>query len=958
MKRNCFARSLFLLLPASIPFLCYPSPFESHHETEETPLPQSKTIVDKIDQISDFEARFELARLLSYSDNTIDEALTYYLPLFSKHPEDTDLALEISRLSIRKQNYQGALSFLYPAIEKEPAYAALYLEASRAERELGHVKRSEDLILKGLSLTEKKEPYLLDYADTLMLAGSFYKAKAIYEELLQLDPSSLDLSLKLGWNLVSSQRYEEAEGLYQRLSLALPDNHKVLEALAALKMVEKNFCAALTYIDLLLDLSPSDPSYRFLKADALYQNQDYCQALQLFESLLVLEGAEGARASIGVGKASLRLNGVLGFGEQAKEAFEEAYRRDPSSIEAQYYRAGNVATTPCFIQNIIDEATNPESLMKWAQVYAENGTNGIVGFQEAALSLDPEYYPAQIGLAFAFGEQYRYDEAIEHYLSILDIYPETSKILLSIARVLSWGKQYESSFEWYDRLVSLQPDDPVPWREKARAAYWGYDFKLSMKTYEALLNEKVDRMFLTALENTRSFSRSDFLAKGAALLSESIAYGSIYSGYQKFEKYFRENECEIEVFERGEIEDLLAYYLSDYLIQKSIVLESHAKRLDWQNFPLHALPVYGELAAFSPGNEEGLYGFAQDYCSLGLCNRSRDLYYHILNLDPNHNLVQMALQRNLLKENWLVQSNYSYWKERGLGQFAQSQIARHRFDEVAEWSPSCNFHLRLSQNAWIEFPYLNHNKYYPAEGQTIEVDKQLNSYIKGSAGAAYKNYFNAFPSRSTGFATVWFDCNDYFNLGIGYERRNEIYNLFSLKQGTQSNVYWGGITSTLTHYWEMKATYWHLDYNDSNNMDHVEVQTSYTFTDDPNVFKLILQGSYRNTAHLTEYIVTPKTGKVKDVIHPYWTPQDYYSNSITLEYRRNFAFFNYCEGPSHYLDIQITAEEDSTRNPSLQLAMEWRRDFMRHWGFSVKGMIHQSKLWNAEGAWVNVYYRF
>lgn len=932
-------------------FILHYSPVSDAHSAQKETLPTESTIVPPSEQIDDDHARLELARVLSYHERSLDESLEQYLILIRKHPHSSDLALEISRVLIRLKKFEQALTFLYPAIEEHPQNTDLLLEASHAERALGHAKQSQTLIVKAIALAEKPAPFLLDYAETLMFVGSFYKAEEIYKNALKDDPHSLDLYLKWAWNLVSSQRYEEAEGLYRELLWSHRNHPKILEALVTLKMIEKDFCEALKFIDALLSLYPNAPSYILLRANALFSKECYNEALAEFENLANFPKYE-LQSWIGMGRTYRR----LAENDKAQIYFQKAYDRYPDSIEAQFYLAGEEVDCPEFIQQVIERTTKPDDLEKWANVYAENGMAGILEFQAAALRIDPNYYPAQIGLADALGTKYRYDEAIEHYLSLLESFPDASKLTMAIARVLSWGKQYHCSFEWYDRLIALNPEDPVPRREKARVAYWGYFFDYSMAIYQELLAPPVDKLLLETLQEKNQCLNSAILDEGMNLIIQALAEDSIYTGYENFASFFKERAAEMEPYVRLQVDWILIQYLSDYRIQKSIFLESYAKRQDWQNYYMHALPIYNELVSFSPGNEEALYSYAQDYCSLGLCKCSRRLYYHILNIDPNHSLVKMALQRNLMKENWLVQSNYLYWKERGSGQFSQSQIARHEFDQIAEWSPSCDLHLRFIQNTWIENPFFN-DKYYPAEGQTIEVDHQFNAFIKGSAGGTRKNYFQRFPSRYTCFSTLWFNCYDYFNFGIGFERRNEIYNYFSLKEAIQAKVYWGSITSNLTHYWTMGATYRHLEYNDKNTMEHVEVLTTYTFSDDPNIFKIILQGSYRNTAHITQTF-SNSSGQLVWVIHPYWTPKHYYSNSITLEYRHNFAFFNYCEAPLHYLDIKITGEDDTARNPSLQLSFEWRRDFFCHWGFEIKGMIHQSRLWNAEGAWVTAYYRF
>ncbi len=970
MEKNTL---VFLLCQTGISFSLFALPEGQAHsnvnlETAVQGDNRLKTIVPLEEQIDEDHARLELAKLLSYNDQHLNESLENYFILLNKFPHEIEFQLAIGKIFIRKKEFKKALSILYQAIQDHPLDPDLLLEASRAERGLGHAEKSEKLILKAINVLPStavsrfntKLPFLLDYAETLMLIGSFYQAEDIYKEAIEHQDSQ-DLSMKLAWAYVSSGRYSEAEGIYRKLLWQHPNSASTIEALANLKIIQKDFCLALEWVEQLLSLYPYKPSYNLLRGQILFKNEDYLEAVEQLQFILettvsrfIIENKDAAfQALILLGRTYKK----LGDESAASEAFQQAYAMNlqsvPQSIELQFYLAGEEVNCSEFLNRIIAEATQPENLQAWSTVFSENGMGGIVEFHEKALILDPDYYPAQISLGDALSSQYRYDEAVDQYLSLLKQFPNASKLLMSIARVYSWSKEYRCSFEWYDTLIELNPVDPVPRIEKARVAYWGYYFDLSMATYQTLLRPPVDQLLYDSLKE----SENPFICAGLELMTEALACGSIYSGYEAFAQFFQQNMCEFNSWEKHKIEWTLIEFLSDYLIQKGVFLEKEAKRLDWKNNYFHALPIYRSLADFSPGNEEGLYSYAQDFCSLGLCRCSRAMYDRILNIDPNHNLVKMALQRNLMKENWLLQSNYTYWKERGLGQFSQSQIARHRFDQIAQWSPACNFHLRFIQNEYLERPFITHGGMYRAEGQTLEVDKQINPYIKGAASATYKTYFNRFPSRYTGFANLWFNCYDYFNLGIGYERQNEIYNYFSLKEAIQSKNYWASITSNLTHYWNMGMTYWHSDYNDKNTMKHIEVLTSYTFTDDPNVFKIILQGSYRNTTHLTKIITNP-SGQITNVIHPYWTPQDYYSNSITLEYRHNFAFFNYCEGPSHYLDLQLTGEEDTARNPSLQLTFEWRRDFFCHWGFSVKGMIHQSRLWNAEGAWVNAYYQF
>ncbi len=913
---------------------------------------KNQSIISLKDQISDDDAMHELAKILARHEKSLDEALELYLILLEKKPHDPDLVVEASRIYIQQKKYQEALVLLYPTLNDYPENVDLLVEAARAEHGLQHPKQSQVLLLRALALTKKPKPILLDYASNLMLIGSFYQAEKIYREALEAEPDSLDLTLNIAWTLASAQRYEEAEGIYRKLLLKDPCQTKVLEALVTLKEFERDFDAALDFIEILLLLKPQDPSYLLLKANLLYRNESYLEALQVFD-LLIDDSKLSTQAFIGKGIVYRK----LGKCEESNENFQKAYESDPSSIKVQFYAARQDVLSNNFIQQVIEKTSDLKKLEEWANVYSENGMSSISAFYEAILKIDSDYFPARVGLASALSANYRFDEALNIYLSILEDFPENSKILLEVARVHSWAKNYECSIKWYNHLIALNPEDPVPRREKARVAYWAKWIDESLKTYQEVLYPSVDKLLMNALRAFRSDDCNEYpLSNSLEPIFQLAENGSIYKGYEIFSSQFKDISNELNCEELSQIESILIDYLPLYRIQKSFYLESYTKALDWQGYSLHALPIYRQLINFSPGNEEALFGYGQDYCNLGLCKCSRRIYEHILHIDPNHNMVRMAWERTLLKEHPLIQANYTYWRERGTGQFSQSQITRQQFDEMVQWSPSCDWNFRFIQREWLEYPFFK-EKYYPAEGQSIEVDHIFNAYVKGSASATRKNYFHRFPSRYTCLATLWFNLYDYANLGIGFERRDEIYNFFTLKQGIQASVYWLTIKAN-SHSWETATTYRHYDYNDANTLDHINLLIAYTFIDDPTLFRIILNANWRNTAHLTKFVIDPTTGDIINVIHPYWTPQNYYMGSVTLHFRYNYAYFIYCEAPQRYLDVKVSAIDDTAQNPSGQLTFEWKHEFMYHLGFQVVGYIQRGRLWNADGFWAQAYYRF
>jgi tetratricopeptide (TPR) repeat protein len=694
-------------------------------------------------------------------------------------------------------------------------------------------------------------------------------------------PRKIKLLLRLGGLLAASQRYQEAEILYQNYLAQGMVDARILSALAQIKMQSKDFYAALEILDQLLLLAPQRPSYRLLQADSLYLAEDYDGALQAY-ALLPTTHKYAAKAWVGRGKCALKLNRQ----QEAKCAFSAALQVDPNNVSAQYYLAAlegrDVVSLPL-------EGLQSADYEEWATLYVEKGrSKAAKQLFERILASDPAYFPARMGLAEVLSGQEHFAAALAIYFDLLSTFPLNGKIMLAIARVYSWAKNYQLSLEWYDVLIALQPGDPVPRLEKARVAMWGKLAAKGLAAYDQLL--------------TTTFS--------------SLAQ-----------------------------------------LQTEVALERNEKLLTWDKRYRRALPLFQTLTRAYPGNQEALYDYGQAYCSIGRCDLASSIYRHLLAISPNHKIVKMAQRRNEIRTHPKLGLGLTYWRELGSGTFSQSQIARYQADFIIEQPLSCTSCVRFIQRQWVENPFYN-NKFYAAEGQTLEAETLINSYFAGNAGATYKNYFGEFKSRITAHLQLSVHVNDIWQLGFGIARENEVCNYFSMKQAIQYTACSLKVAADISRYCNVEGCYWHLDYNDRNTLQHANLMAQYAFSDTPNVFKVILTGDYYNTKYLTIPIFVGTSTQPIDVIHPYWTPQHYYSGMITLQWRHDYRPIEFCEAPERYLDVKVIAGDDSVDNPSIELSVGWKHEFARHWGVELKGLIHRSKQWNAEGAWASLSYRF
>lgn len=829
-------------------------------------------------------------------------------------------------------------------------------EARRAlaevEAMLGHAEKCRDLYARVLAEAGNPEHVLLQFADRMNTWGDFYQAEEIYRGHLRHSPQDERVWLKLASLLRSCERHEEAEGIYRRLILESSKNEAALLGLARVKRLQWQLDEAGRYTERLLEIRPRDPEGLLLKAEIALLGNRREQAFEVY-SRLGADSSHMVPALLGMGKVRLE----QGDPQKAGVFFELARDLDPESVEARFYCTGpERRETDDFLETLLEEgAESPATLARWAQLYASQGRNkAAVRCYEASLEQDPEYFPSQIGLAETLAVDHQYDRALRAFEGPATTFAKNRKILMGRARTLAWAQRYEESLALYDRIHTLSPSDPVPLREKARTAAWGKRMDAALQTYELLLAPPVDQRLASAVTSTAVESKNEPLRKEASILEDRAEKGSVYQGYEVFSQAFQALKADLPSRTRKRIEQELIRLLPAYNIQKGASLEKQAKHLAWDLRFSRALQAYEELTGFAPGNPEALLDLAQVQCVLGLCNREEQTYQSLLEMDPQHNLVRKAMKRLEIQQSPSLTPRYSLWNESGRDRL--SAMERHRVDMALEVPVDCRFNMRVIGHHWIERPGYARES-FAADGFTLAADATLNPWLEGEVAWTRKDYRDqGLDTRNTGHARLWANLRDAAKVGVGYERTDELYNLFGLEQGIQADAWWLGISSHITRKLELRGKARYLSYNDHNTGRHYLLEAGYALTDHPRLFKVAGFVEHRDTEKQNAYHYQGE--ELVNITHPYWTPEDYYTGGIRLEWRHDLSEILLCRSKTHEYNLELTLATDTEHNPSVQLAGGWHWDFLDEWALEVQGLIHRSDLWDAEGLWANISYRF
>lgn len=835
---------------------------------------------------------------------------------------DFEARLNLARAySYQKKFQRQALEQYKILLRQEPADPILLFETGRTYQALKQYEEALNFFYSTLELKPNSKKVLLATAQTEAALGRAVKSNQFMQKILSLndqDSSASKYLVSYADLMMMWGDFYKAEEIYRHALAQKPHSLKLALNLAWTLTSEQRYDEAEKLYRKLLAIHPNHP--KILKALIELKNlaKNFDSALIYLEQLLAFHPKP---AYFLIKAHTLYLKGSY---EQALPLYLAALKLCPvkNAIQAylglakSYFKLNWLEESALMFNKIL--GLNPENISAqyYATVLAGENTlclNAVIKGSNSIKNLEE--------LAAVYLENGQSEVPKNLYQTITEIDSEYFPAQMNLAEMLAINFEFEAALAIYMGLLENFPDNSKIMLSIARVHAWAKEYDTSLLWFDALLALN-PRNPVVLLEKAR-----------VAIWGKQFDFSmTIYDQL-------------LSLAEELEIETL----------QETAGLEKEEKKLSWHKRYRHTFPVLEELIELMPGNEEALYDEAQNYCSIGRCDFARKIYQHILYIDANHNLVKLALERNLIHLNRALQGHFAYWRELGSGSFSQSQIARYYLNASVEQPLSCSSRVRFIQDQYVENTFYD-RKYHPAEGQTIEGECLFNNYVSGSAGATYKNYFGQFKSQYTGRIQLNVNGHDFYDVTLGINRENEVSNFFSIKQGIQYVASCITVSSNLSKFWYIEGSFKHLDFNDGNWREHCMLMTSYAFTDTPNVYKIILKGNYLNTEHQTINIfVGPQ---LVDVIHPYWTPDKYFEGSITFQWRHDYRFFEYCEAPQRYLDVKITAGQDNTHNPSIELVVEWKHEFERHWGIEFKGLIHRSPLWNAEGAWASLSYRF
>ena len=527
-------RLLPFLVAALLPTLWFLAPCDA----------LARSLVPEQEAISTYEARHLLARLYSYSEDTLALSETEYRRLLRQRPDDPETSLELAEVLVRLGR-QGEADAIFRTLDADdPRVAAGLGDALFAS---GQMAGAADAYERALKAGSERQDLTLRLARSLSWSGQGGKALPYLAGLYADDPGNVDVALLYAGALTQAGDRVRARNVLDRLAAAAPGNADLLFALAdqeaalghiraarefSLKALQSDespetglraaqnmnqwgaFHRAAALRRDALEKAGPDRKAELALAETLANGQRYEEAEGVLRKLLLADPADRearlllaeikvrekdgtevlavlqplADRSGDAEAASLRARGLdlLGRYDEAADVWARMDSKTPGSLIEQgrmLLRNGETeAAGNAFAEAVRLDSLDPASLYHAALVKPDTNFAQLVR-DVAAAETDPAVLTRWAEL---FSRDGRYAAAITCLETALKRDPEYFPARMALAENLAYDRRYDESLAMLQRLEADFPDSSKIALTRARVLAWSRRYDEAIAKYEAL----------------------------------------------------------------------------------------------------------------------------------------------------------------------------------------------------------------------------------------------------------------------------------------------------------------------------------------------------------------------------------------------------------------------------------------------------------------------------------------
>jgi predicted Zn-dependent protease len=860
----------------------------------------------------------------------VDEALPEYDKLLAKHPADPKLVRSLVDALLNLGDHPRAKRLLTDATKKFPDRLDFAISLALLHALDGETSEAEAIVtssIAGHPLTDRRmqrdaaalyiqlrqpenaeaplnELLKSDPHDAQVLALSVRQALLLGDtatavrrakELDEQYPGNIDLRLELASALYSANDYVESGRLFSEVVQKSPTNSTALIGCARVAMQDYRIAAADAYLQRVPE-SVRGRNWQMAVAERDTIVGGYARGRCILRRLLD-ENRDDRQAAM-----------ALADLHRAENEFVKADTR----YLAEKATSGNSAAARHYAMSLYLQRRYPDAEQMCCNLLARDPKDTETNLLLTRILLKTNR-PDQ-AVAVLHRTQPEDSRALPEYLYLngsvapdlqlgnaRDTRPLYTLVTLSDLAMDDGQRDWAKCL--LDKAAQMDPENIVV---RTRLAEWHASFGVpceacvAAKIYEELLaKEPTNQKWLLGRARANVTMRCN--AQALAL------YQRLRCESPDQYLYAREN-ARVVFFICGSSKGLAQY---DAALCDWSGLEEEARRLRMERTakaahfcaPSAASETYEALLALEPYEEHLAFELGQAQGALGETTGAIHSYDHLLDVNPNHRDGQVAREGKQLERCPVVAADTRFVRERG----RDGLTSIDRFGEYISYQ-----FPREEKNEYLAFGY-GRLSLAPTSGGgttgnaiTFRYQKQvdadfgprLSCYVPMAVfiDGEVQQYDRLVSTRPVFEAGVKIHTWDDVVLKVSGTMDNVLENGESLQQ----DIYCGGLRTDLNYKpwneWETDTLYEYQRYSDDNTRYAAEFRSRYQLTPDPSRFTLLTDFVYWNFAEAS--VFSPGPDPFENMLHPYWTPQNYIMGGVGIEWKRWISWDRF-DGAQH-----------------------------------------------------------
>lgn len=263
----------------------------------------------------------------------------------------------------------------------------------------------------------------------MIRSGELKEAEKLLEAIFKQSGSKDEtVGLILGSVYTSLEKNKEARQTYQRLLAVNPESEDACVYLARTYVAEKMYKEVHTLLSSCEKRSPDNPVFSFFRGRMEYDRGNKTLAKTYFEKSLKVDSTY-AQAALAIGALY-----------EEKEEFARALKVYKSFVDNE------------------ENATNTQVLSRLVTVMLSMEKNeDVIPYAENLISLDGTDLNLKVRLGLLYSDIERYDEAAKLFKDVLEVVPESDKVLYYLGALHQQTNKSPEAISYYSRILAASP---------------------------------------------------------------------------------------------------------------------------------------------------------------------------------------------------------------------------------------------------------------------------------------------------------------------------------------------------------------------------------------------------------------------------------------------------------------------------------------------------------------------